>query len=197
MSPALLSTVAAAKLFAAALTFSPSPTVSQLPAAAEQQTRAVQRTFTGWTTAENGTDRTLTAVPQKTSIADIPALTKFGEIERQTTVRERLAGELRSWGLLTEDWDGEGATMPNARSLKEAVSFIGLLDEDSVLPEPMLHASGHAGLFWKDSNLYADIEFLGDGRIAYYIECQGDKHKGVLKFDSQKMPAVFPALLGA
>lgn len=197
MSPPLLSTVAAAKLFAAALTFSPSPTVSQLPTAVEQQTRAVQRISTAWTTAENGEDRELSAVPQKTSIADIRDLTKFGETERQTTSRERVAGELRSWGLLTADWDGEGAAMPNVRSLKEAVSFIGLLDEDSVLPEPMLHASGHAGLFWKDGNLYADIEFLGDGRVAYYIERHGDKHKGVLKFDSQKMPAVFPALLGA
>ena len=60
----------------------------------------------------------------------------------------------------------------------------------------MLLGSGHAGLFWKTDSLYADLEFLGDGRIAYFIEHEGvGKHKGVVKFDSEKMPAVFPALL--
>lgn len=197
MVPESSSTVSAAKLFAAALACSPVPTVGSISNAVEQPTRVVQKTSTVWTSRENGRDRKLSTVTQKTSIAEICESTGFGEIGRQTTSRERLAGELRGWGLLTVGWDGEGAAAPNFRSLKEAVSFVGLLDEDGVLPEPMLHASGHAGLFWKDDSLYADIEFLGDGRIAYYIERQGDKHKGVLKFNSHKMPTVFPALLRA
>ncbi len=52
----------------------------------------------------------------------------------------------------------------------------------------MLLSSGHTALFWNEDNLYADIEFLGDGRIAYFIKKNGDKHKGVLEFKSQKMP---------
>ena len=39
------------------------------------------------------------------------------------------------------------------------------------------------------------LEFLGDGRIAYFIKNNGDKHKGVVAFDSQKIPVVFPAII--
>jgi hypothetical protein len=117
------------------------------------------------------------------------------EPDRPTTLRERLIGEIRSWALLKENWDDERASAPVASSLREAVAFAGMLRESDVLPEAMLFASGHAGLFWDEKKLYADLEFLGDGRIAYFIERQGDKHKGVLKFDSKEMPAVFPALL--
>lgn len=197
MTKVPLSTATVAKLFAAALTISSPPTVSALSEVVQQPTRTAQKASTISTSVGYGRDRTPSIVAPSTSIADIGELRKFGESERQTTSLEKLQGELRSWGLFRADWDGEGAAMPNARSLQVAVSFVGLLDEDSFLPEPMLHATGHAGLFWKDNSLYADIEFLGDGRIAYYIERQGDKHKGVLKFDPQKMPAVFPALLWA
>ena len=85
--------------------------------------------------------------------------------------------------------------MPMAQSIKEAVSFVRLLDDSILLPEPMLLSSGHAALYWNEGGLYADIEFLGNGRIAYFIKSNGDKHKGVLTFDSQKMPALFPALI--
>ena len=67
------------------------------------------------------------------------------------------------------------------------MAFVRLLDDIVELPEPMLLGSGHAGLFWKTDKLYADLEFLGDGRIAYFIEYEGEgKHKGVVKFDSEK-----------
>jgi hypothetical protein len=107
-----------------------------------------------------------------------------------------MIGELRSWKLLSSNWDGENAAVPIAESIDEAVAFARLLDADS-MAEPMLHANGRAGLYWKDADLYADIEFLGSGRIAYYIECKGDKHKGAVNFDATEMPAVFKAVLPA
>lgn len=116
--------------------------------------------------------------------------------ERATTDQERLIGEIRRWALMDANWDGEGGASPATPSLDESVAFIRLLENTVELPEPMLLGSGHAGLFWKTDSLYADLEFLGDGRIAYFIEHEGvGKHKGVVKFDSEKMPAVFPALL--
>ena len=75
-----------------------------------------------------------------------------------------------------------------------AAAFAGLLSDGSVV-EPMLHASGHAGLYFRTATLYADIEFLGNGRAAYFVECSGDKHKGVVNFDSKQMPPVFSTLL--
>ena len=118
------------------------------------------------------------------------------QLDRLTTAHERLIGEIRSWGVLGADWDGEGALAPSATSIIEAVSLSRLFSEADYI-EPMLLASGHVSLYINENGLYADIEFLGDGRIAYFIKRHGDKHKGVLTFDSQKMPAVFQALIEA
>ena len=122
-------------------------------------------------------------------------LTQFAESQRITTTRELLMGEIRSWALLKADWDGEGAVAPIIHCIESAVSFIRLLPDNISLPEPMLHASGNTGLFWGDGGIYADIEFLHNGRIAYYIEQNGDKHKGAINFDSENLPPVFSVLL--
>lgn len=117
---------------------------------------------------------------------------------RTTTPQEELIGEIRAWALLEENWDGEGAQVPTTASLKDAAFFINLLTHDDRLPTPMLHASGRAGLYWNEPGLYADLEFLGDGRVTYYVEKNGeDKHKGVVQVRQGKMPTVFSALLRA
>jgi hypothetical protein len=115
-------------------------------------------------------------------------------IDRDTTWQEHIIGELRRWRLFPSNWDGEGADAPSQNSVAEAIRFSRLLSED-VAAEPMMFASGRAGLYWRNPSLYADLEFLGDGRIAYYIEQNGDKHKGVVKFDAREMPDLFEALL--
>lgn len=191
-----LGTASVAKVIATLTLLQPS-TISPIFEKLDQPIGRVQKTTTWYPAAGSSRDRTSATLPQITSIAAISRMAQNDESDRPTTLREKLVGELRRWSLLTANWDGEGAVPPIDLSLREAVSFVRLLDEGDILPEPMLHASGHAGLFWKEDNLYADIKFLGDGRVAYYIERQGDKHKGVLKFDSQKMPAVFPTLLRA
>jgi hypothetical protein len=112
---------------------------------------------------------------------------------RETTPKEHTIGELRSWKSLAAGWDGDRAQPPQPASLLDAVKFVKLLS-DSAPAEPMLHASGFAGLFWKAVNYYADLEFLG-GRIAYFVEKDGGKHKGVVNFDAKEMPAVLKAIL--
>jgi hypothetical protein len=120
-----------------------------------------------------------------------------GNADRPTTAAEEAIGEIRSWTLLHANWDGEGARAPVGASLREAVAFVRLL-ENLPVPEPMLFGSGRAGLYWNDGDTYADLEFTGDSRVTYYIERRGGgKHKGVVLFDSEHMPAVFPALLSA
>lgn len=114
---------------------------------------------------------------------------------RQTSPVEKLVGEMRRWSLLSADWDSEGACAPILSSVRQAETFVRLLNNTIPLPEPMLHANGRTGLYWNDGQLYADLEFLEDGRMAYFIERNGDKHKGVLKFDSSEMPSVFSTLL--
>jgi hypothetical protein len=131
----------------------------------------------------------------------LPVVTPFIQIlraERETTPREQLIGELRRWRMLTANWDGEGALAADKVSSRAAEAFTDLLP-DGLLPEPMLHAGGRAGLYWKTDDLYADLEFLDGQRIAYYIERAGDKHKGVVNYDAnnEEMPPVLAILLQA
>ena len=124
-------------------------------------------------------------------------LIQHTEVTRPTTPLELLIGEIRSWRSFEANWDGEGAAAPIYRCIKDAESFIRLLPKNIALPEPMLHASGNTGLFWEEDEFYADIEFLDNGRIAYYIEQNGDKHKGAINFDSNDLPPVLSVLLGS
>ena len=116
-------------------------------------------------------------------------------IQPASNKESKLRQKLHSYANLEDNWDGEGAAAPIVDCIKNAVSFIRLLPDNIPLPEPMIHASGHTGLFWGDGGIYADIEFLHNGRIAYYIEQNGDKHKGAINFDSEKLPPVFSVLL--
>jgi hypothetical protein len=118
---------------------------------------------------------------------------------RPTTQREQIIGQLRAWSLLRRNWDAEGASAPILASLKQASLFVNLLSASAPMPEPMLHANGRAGLYWNEAGLYADLEFLGDSRVSYYIERQSahgkDKHKGAVTIIGSEMPPVFAALL--
>jgi hypothetical protein len=130
----------------------------------------------------------------KTATTLGPADILASDIDRDTTAQEHIIGEFRRWKLLEAGWDGEGAEAPIASSLIEAIRFSRLL-RANVIAEPMLFANGRAGLFWRDAGLYGDLEFVGDGRVAYFVERNGDKHKGVVNFDAKEMPALFQTLL--
>ena len=122
--------------------------------------------------------------------------TMFGEkADRQTSEKEKLIGEVRSWAAFTADWDGEGASSPNKLSLEAASNFIRSLPGTIIDAAPMINANGRAGLFWNSHDFYADLEFLGDGRIAYFIQKSDDRHKGLLHFDSKFVPPVLSTLL--
>jgi hypothetical protein len=147
-------------------------------------------------TASPGNDRrSLSGTSVATTFAPL-SVQWFGEVtERQTNQVEKAVGELRRWLTLAPDWDGEGAAAPIARSIESASDFIRLLPENVADAEPMLHANGHAGLFWNENGHYADLEFLGDGRIAYFIQHHEDKHKGLVRFNSELVPPALSALL--
>jgi hypothetical protein len=185
-------TAATAQAFAVLLAVANPATAGDSPRVLEQQARATQKTTTRVST-EACRSQTTCFASNEDKYSE--AIEFAFQPERLTTQQEKLIGEIRNWSLLGPDWDAEGAQAPSAQSIKDAVSFCRLLDAD--LLEPMLLASGNVSLYKNESDLYADIEFLGYGRIAYFIKRNGDKHKGVLKFDSNKMPAVFSALFSA
>lgn len=132
--------------------------------------------------------------PLTAAVPDMAVTTGF-TADRPTTTREEAIGEIRGWALLAPDWDGDGAAQPALGSIEEAVSFLNALQKNQPVPEPMLHSSGRAGLYWDEGDLYGDLEFAGDGKIVYFVERGGERHKGVAVFDGKKMPLVFSAIL--
>lgn len=185
----ILGTYALAKI-SLAIGFVAPMTVSEIPDFLEQSDCPVQRV----TSVAPSLLTTLSATVS-TSIAANDDTFLHTDTIRLTTDSEKIIGDLRQWSLLKANWDGEGASLPSVQSIKNAVSFIKLIDENAVLPEPMLLASGNAGLYLNQNILYADIEFLSEGRISYFIKRGNDRHKGVLTFDNEKMPAVFQTLI--
>ncbi len=119
------------------------------------------------------------------------------QLVRETTSKEKIIGELRLLNLMSANWDGEDAVKPNLSAIKDAVSFARNLDDKFYMPEPMLHETGNVSLYWNTKDSYADIEFLGEKRFAYFIKHEEDKHKGVCKINDEKMPAVLKVLLTA
>lgn len=124
-------------------------------------------------------------------------VTELGEpmnSSRPDTPAEEVIGKLRTWALLSSDWDGEGAAAPVKNSISRAVTFVRLLDSNYYEPDPMLHASGRAGLYWNEDDLYADLEFTGSNSVTYFIKRAGKKYKGVASFQNS-VPPVFRELL--
>lgn len=164
------------------------PTVSTMPNMIEQPIRTTHRV--------NLSAPSVLYTPSLTSSASVNIDSfQFDDVVRQTSEAEKVIGEIRHWASFSENWDGEGAARPSAQSIGDAVSFLRLVADSAQLPQPMLHATGNASLFWNDNGLYADVEFLGQNKVAYFIKHNEDKHKGVISFDSEKMPAVFSALI--
>lgn len=132
-----------------------------------------------------------------TSSAEVfsPAAVENLVFERETSNAEIAVGDLRRWAAFSENWDGEGASLPNKASLKAASNFVRLLSELAEDVSPMLNANGRAGLNWNAGDFYADLEFLGDGRIAYFIEKSSDRHKGIVSFETRTVPPVLTTLL--
>lgn len=166
------------------------PTMNSLPSSSEQSASYSIRTYT---------DRAFTTEirPKTSGVTTQSHDLNLNEYTRSTTDYEKIIGEIRSWILFENGWDGEGARQPSENSIKDAVSFMHLIRESVELPEPMLHANGNVSLYWNDKGFYADLEFLGNERIAYFIKTKNDdRHKGTLSFNSIEVPAVLSILIG-
>lgn len=153
-------------------------------------------------TANSGAEMRLSKIPGvhgRPTIVGSGTASEFPQIKAQkvrpTTDRERLIASLRRYIGLGPNWDGEGAATPNLSSLRAASHFACALSDEVIAPEPMLHASGNAGLVWDEDELYGEIEFLPGNRAAYFFQIGQDKHKGVLQLPTVEIPAALRPLL--
>ena len=86
------------------------------------------------------------------------------------------------------DWDGNGAAKPLGFSLKDARAFVRALSPESIIPKATLHADGHTILFVNGPEAYAELEFLEDHRIGFYVRRGGDEWTDEISFDGRTLP---------
>jgi hypothetical protein len=86
------------------------------------------------------------------------------------------------------NWDGNGAERPIVASLKDARAFLRSLAVGSATPKPALDADGHAILFLRGDNIYAELEFLEGRKIDFYARRGGQEWSDEFSFDGRTLP---------
>jgi hypothetical protein len=86
------------------------------------------------------------------------------------------------------DWDGNGAEKPIAASLKDARAFLRCLAAGSAIPKPALDADGHAILFLRGDDIYAELEFLEGRRVDFYARRGSREWSDEFSFDGRTLP---------
>ena len=117
-----------------------------------------------------------------------PAEVKLPQLNTAPSRADAAIAQLMRLEKLEADWDGSEAAKPIDYSIKEARSFIRNLSPESIIPRATLHADGHAILFVREPDLYAEIEFLGDNRIGFYARRGEEKWSDEFSFDGRSLP---------
>jgi hypothetical protein len=131
----------------------------------------------------NGTFRP-TAIAEGVSTAQ----ENVSPVESHLTQADLTTAQLLRMERWDFDWDGSEAAKPLPFSLKDARAFIRALAPESVMPRPALHADGHAILFVRGPDKYAELEFLGNQRIGFYARQGGQEWTDEIEFDGRTLP---------
>jgi hypothetical protein len=115
--------------------------------------------------------------PSQTAIAPEQSATSPADVsvlrEAVESAADRSVGQLLKLANLPQNWDGYRAAEPKQESIKSARKFLRSLAPGSVVPQPTLHADGNALLFYRSSDAYVELEFLGNNAIEFFAR-QGD-----------------------
>jgi hypothetical protein len=90
----------------------------------------------------------------------------------------KLDAELTRYEKLEHDWDDAGGAPPSSDAIEIARAVLDLSKALGVLPKrTYVSPSGEVGLVWSKGNGYADLSFLGNGTISYYIRGDDGQHE--------------------
>jgi hypothetical protein len=106
----------------------------------------------------------------------------------EQTAADIAVGQLLRMAAWDEDWDGNQAAKPLGFSFRQAREFIRALSAESTVPRPALHADGHAILFIRRPDVYAELEFLGDQRISFYARRGEQEWTDEFSFAGRPLP---------
>jgi hypothetical protein len=87
-------------------------------------------------------------------------------IKRMNKAIRPFMDQLDRLSALEPDWDGNGAEAPAAEATDNARAFLSRLGPKGFFPTGILpSAEGGIGIFFRNGNRYADIEFFNTGEI--------------------------------
>lgn len=110
------------------------------------------------------------------------------DLDTSRTMADAAIDRLLRLEKLDADWDGNDAAKPLGHSIKEARNFVRKLSPESIIPGATLHADGHAILFIRQPDIYAELEFLGNGKIGFYARRGEEKWSDEFLFDGRSLP---------
>ena len=77
--------------------------------------------------------------------------------------------EVKSYGDLTDDWDGSLGRPPAQRAIDESMDLLSQLERlEAVEPKTMLSNDGEIGIYWRTDRFYLEIGVMGDGNWGAY-----------------------------
>jgi hypothetical protein len=100
--------------------------------------------------------------PAPTFVNAEPSPSPLGPSPVDVAIRQLL--RMATWEA---NWDGNGAEKPIPASLKDARDFLRSLAVGSAILKPALDADGHAILFLRGDDVYAELEFIEGRRIDF------------------------------
>ena len=83
-------------------------------------------------------------------------------------VRQDLRNRICSYSQLQRDWKETENIAPSQRAIDDALRFLDLIPANAVPPRVAPAGDGEISFFWKQSGLYLDVGFRGNGEIHYY-----------------------------
>lgn len=117
-----------------------------------------------------------------------PPETELPRLNTSPSRADAAIAQLLRLEKLDADWDGSDAAKPLDYSIKDARLFIRMLSPESIVPRATLHADGHAILFVREPDLYAELEFLGNNKIGFYARRGEQKWGDEFSFDGRSLP---------
>lgn len=91
------------------------------------------------------------------------------DVSDDPVARRDLLEKIRAFSSYEENWDGYGGKAASSEAVRDVSAFVRQLSMDVPQPDPQLSGDGEISLIWDLENLFIDVGFYGDGRMAYYV----------------------------
>lgn len=83
--------------------------------------------------------------------------------------------QIKRFKFLEPGWDGYDGVTPSMNAVEDTITLVKALPDNFPLPKPMVSGDGEVGLYWKQENIFIDLEFSGNSFVTYYARAANGK----------------------